>query len=212
MLRPVGSPLPLGMIGLGAGSVLLSAEQLRWVPAGEAHLVAVAVLAFTVPLQGLASVFGFLSRDGAGGTGMALLGGSWLATGVLTLLTPPGGRSQVLGLLLWFVAAALVVPVTAAALGKLAAATAFALAGVRFALTGAYERWGGTGWEHASGWLGVALSVVALYCALAFEVEDTEHRSVLPVGRHGAGRRAMDGNLLSEVDQVAGDAGVRQQL
>jgi succinate-acetate transporter protein len=212
MLRPIGSSLPLGMIGLGAASVMLSGYQLSWVPTTDAHTVGVVLLVFVVPLQFLASVFGFLGRDGAGGTGMAVLGASWVTTGLLILLGPPGSRDPVLGLLLFFDAAALLVPTVAASLGKVAAAVAFFLASARFAITGVYEYHGGKGWEHASGWLGLALCVVALYCAFAFEIEDTRHHTVLPILRHGAGRRAMQGSLLAEVEHVEQEAGVREQL
>lgn len=211
-LRPVGSPLPLGMAALAGASVMLTGYQLAWLPTAQGHDVAAAILLFAVPLQYLASVFGFLSRDSAGGTGMALLGGCWTVTGTLTLLSPPGTRSQTLGLLLFFASAVLLVPALAASLGKVAAAAAFVLAAARFALTGVYEYQGGTAWEHASGWLGLALCVLALYNAFAFEVEDTRHRTVLPVLRWGTGRQAIDGDSPAELRQVEREAGVREQL
>jgi uncharacterized protein len=211
-LRPLGSPLPLGMIALAGASVLLTGQQLSWVPAGQSHDLALAVLVFAVPMQYLASVFGFLSRDSAGGTGMALLGSCWLVTGSLLLLTPPGSRSPALGLLLFFASGALLVPVAAAAFGKLAAALAFLLAAARFAVTGVQQYVGGAAWQHAAGWLGLAVCVVALYSAFAFELEDTRHHTVLPVLRWGSGRRAMDGSLPDEVHGVQHEAGVRRQL
>jgi succinate-acetate transporter protein len=165
-----------------------------------------------VPLQYLASVFGFLARDSAGGAGMAMLGACWTVTGALTLLSPPGRRNPALGLLLLFACAALLVPALAASLGKVAAAAAFALAATRFALTGIYEYSGGTGWERASGWTGLVLCLVALYNAFAFELEDTRHRTVLPVLRWGSGRRAIDGGEPAQVRNVAREAGVREQL
>jgi len=211
-LRPIGSPLPLGMLGLGGASILLSGYQLSWLPAAQAHSIALVLLVFTLPMQYLAAVFGFLSRDGAGGTGMALLGSCWLVVGVLMLTSPPGSRSATMGLLLFFAAAALLVPATASALGKVAAAVAFLLASGRFALSGLYEYLGGSGWEHASGWVGLALCVVALYDAFAFEVEDTRHQTVLPVLRWGTGRRAMEGRVFPELVKVEREAGVREQL
>jgi hypothetical protein len=41
---------------------------------------------------------------------MALLGACWTVTGVLTLLSPPADRSPVMGLLLLFASAVLLVP------------------------------------------------------------------------------------------------------
>lgn len=211
-LRPIGSPLPLGMAALAGASVMLTGYQLSWLPAAQGHLVALVILLFAVPLQYLASVFGFFSRDSAGGTGMALLGACWTVTGVLTLLSPPGSRSPVLGFLLFFASAVLLVPASAASLGKVAAAAAFVLAAARFALTGIYEYQGGAAVEHASGWVGLALCLVALYNAFAFEIEDTRHRTVLPVLRWGTGRTAIDGTEPAQVNGVENEAGVREQL
>lgn len=212
VLRPIGSPLPLGFIALGGASVALSGVQLSWVPTIESHQVAIVVLAFAVPLQLLASVFGFLARDSVGGTGMGLLAGTWLVTGSLLATTSPGGRSQTLGLLLLFTSAALMVPTCAAALGKVAAAVVMFGAAGRFALTGIYEFRGGAGWEHVSGWWGIGLAVAALYAALAFEVEDTRRQTVLPVLRRGVGKAAVAGTIHHELERVEREAGVREQL
>lgn len=211
-LRPIGSPLPLGMAALAGASVMLTGYQLSWLPAAQAHDVAAVILLFAVPLQYLASVFGYLGRDGACGTGMALLGGCWTALGVLLVTSPPGSRNPVLGFLLFFASAVLLVPAACASIGKVAASAAFALAAARFALTGIFEYHGGTAWEHASGWLGLALCVLALYNAFAFEMEDMRHRTVLPVLRWGPGRRAMDGGKPAQVQHVQQEAGVREQL
>ncbi len=212
MLRPVGSPIPLGFSALGAASLVLSGLQLSWVPQDESHQVAIVVLTFAVPLELLASVFGFLSRDSVGGTGMGLLAGTWLATGTLLVTTTPGARSQTLGLLLFFVSAGLLVPTCAAALGKVAAAIVLFAAAARFALTGIYEYVGGSGWEQVSGWWGIGLAAFALYAALAFELEDTRRKTVLPVWRRGFGKAALAGGEHAELERIEHEAGVREQL
>lgn len=212
MLRPVGSPIPLGFSALGAASVALSGLQLSWVPQDESHQIAIVVLTLAVPLELLASVFGFLSRDSVGGTGMGLLGGTWLAIGTLLITATPGARSQTVGLLLFFISAALMVPTCAAALGKVAAAIVLFGAAVRFALSGIYEYVGGTFWEHLSGWWGIGLAAFALYAAMAFEVEDTRRKTVLPLGRRGFGKAALVGGLDAELERIEHEAGVREQL
>lgn len=212
VLRPIGSPLPLGFVALGAASVTLSGLQLGWLPVTDGRQVALVLLVFVAPLQALSSVFGFLARDSVGGTGMGMLAGAWLATGAITVTSPAGSTSRALGLLLVFVSAALLVPTVAASLGKVLAAVVMFGAAVRFALTGIYEFAGRHGWEHVSGWWGVDLGVVALYAALAFEIEDTRRRTVLPVGRHGAGRHALDGTISDDLNRVSHEAGVREQL
>lgn len=212
VLRPIGSPLPLGFLALGGASVALSATQLSWAPVTAGHQVALVVLLFPVPLQVIASVFGFLARDSVGGTGMGILAGTWLVVGAVTLLSPPGSRSTVVAVLLFFSAAALLVPVAAASLAKVVAALVMIGAAGRFALTGVYEYTGRVGLEHISGWWGVGLAALALYAALAFEVEDVRRRTILPVLRHGVGRAAVEGGIETELDRVEREAGVREQL
>lgn len=211
VLRPVGSSLPLGFLALGGASILLSGLQLGWLPPGASRQIGLLLLVFAVPAQLLASVFGFLARDSAGGTGMSILAGTWLTVSVTLLTSAPGAMSRALGLLLFFAAAAILVPAVAASLGKVLAGIVLAMAAARFTLTGIYEFRGGA-WEHASGWLGVALAAVALYGALAFEVEDTERHTVLPVLRWGTGKRAVNHGILDAVVRVSREAGVREQL
>ncbi len=214
VLRPLGSSLPLGFLALGGASVVLSGLQLGWLPTAAGHQVAIVVLVFTVPAQLLASVFGFFARDSAAGTGMSVLAASWLSIGVLQLTSPTDQPNPTLGLLLFFACAALMIPVAAAALGKVLAAVVLFMAAIRFALTGIYEfaSRAGAGWQHASGWFGVALAVVALYSALAFEIEDTKRATILPVLRWSIGKRAVTGGILDEVERVSREAGVREQL
>ena len=210
VVRPLASPLPLGFVGLAGGTIALSAQQLGWVPAGQSHSVAVAALLIAVPLQGLASLVGFLSRDPVAATGMGTLAVSWATVGVLTLLGAPGSRSPVLGVLLLFAAGAVLVSAVVAAPTKGLVAAVLGLATARFAVTGVYEYVGGRGWELAAGWIGLALCVLALYAVLAMELESTRHRPVLPTLRHGAGRVALAGT--DGIGPVHQEAGVREQL
>jgi hypothetical protein len=53
---------------------------------------------------------------------------------------------------------------------------------------------------------------VALYAALAFEVEDQRRRTVLPTFRRGSGVSAMTGDLAARVAKAHNEAGVRKQL
>ena len=108
-------------------------------------------------------------------------------------------------------AACLLVP-AAAAHAKLVPALVIATSAARFALTGIAEIDGGRSWMQAAGWLGVALAVLSAYAALALELEGSESRTVLPLGRRGASRKALDGQLSNQVADLATDPGVRQQL
>jgi succinate-acetate transporter protein len=165
-----------------------------------------------VPLQFTASVIGFLARDGVAATGMGLLAGIWLALALVTYTSPPGSTSNALGLFLAVAAVAIWIPAGSAALSKLIPAIVLATAGLRFLVTGVYQLTGDHGWEDAAGMVGLALAVIAVYAALATELEDVTKRTVLPLGRRGKGAQALDGVLYDQVAQVHKEPGVRLQL
>ncbi len=187
MLRPLGNPLPLGLLGQAVASFSLGFVQLGWIPTAELHHVAWAVLVFTVPLQGTASVLGFLSRDPVAGTGPAILAGAWAATAVDILTSPTGSTSSGLGIVLLAIGGVLLVP-TVAGITKVAVAAVLLISSARFALTGVYELTASTGWERAAGAVGLLLATVSTYAALALELEAGWGRTVLPVGRYGPAR------------------------
>ncbi|MER7341786.1 hypothetical protein ABT403_28615 [Streptomyces sp. NPDC000075] len=72
VLRPLGTPLPIGFLGLAAAAFVVSAVQLGWIPPHERHAVALVLVAFAFPLQLLAALIGFRVRDTAFATAMAL--------------------------------------------------------------------------------------------------------------------------------------------
>ena len=211
VLRPIANPLPIGLLALLVSTTSVSALQLGWIPSGQAPVVGRIVVALALFLQLPGAALGFLARDPAAGTGMAVLGGTWLAIGVTLVSTPPGTSSAGLGLALVAVAAALVVPI-AASMAKPVSVLVLSTSALRFALTGAYELSAVAAWETAAGVLGVVLGVVALYAAMAFELEDVHQRAVLPTGRRGPAKRAMLADLGEQVAGVQHEAGVRRQL
>jgi len=198
MLRPVASPLPLGFLALALATVPFTAVQLGWVPPTEARVAAIGALAATVPLQLLASVFGFLARDVVAATGMGVLAGTWGTVGLVTVTSPPGSTSPGLGVLLLTAGVCMLVPAVSAG-AKLVPATVMTLAAVRFAVTGAYELTASAGWKATAGWVGLLLGAVAVYAALALALESTQGRTVLPLGRRAPA-------------EPAGEPGVRPQL
>ena len=211
VLRPVGTPLPLGFLALAVATTVFAAVQLGWLPVDQGRIAALAALLFTVPLQLVACVFGFLARDPVAGTGMGVLAGTWAVAGASTLTASPGASSPGLGVVLLVAAACLLVP-AAAARGKLVAAAVMALSAARFAVTGVAEISGSGVWLAAAGWVGLALALLALYAAVGFEIEDVRRRTVLPLARTGAGAVAVGGAPRDEVSAVAHEAGVRKQL
>ena len=212
VLRPIATPLPLGFLALAVSTVVFSAVQLEWLSPAEGRVAALTAIAATVPLQLLSSVVGFLARDPVAATGMGVLAGTWAVVGLTTLTSPPGTVSDGLGVLLLTAALAMLVPAAAAVGSKAVPAAVMALAATRFAVTGAYELTGSAGWKAAAGWVGLLLGLLALYAALALELEGTQGRTVLPLGRRGSGEAAVSGRSSLEVPDLGGEAGVRTQL
>jgi len=183
--RPLPSPLPLGFIGLAGATLTASGLQLHWIPSSGADWMTVGLIlmVFPVPLQAIGAVMGFVARDAVAATGMGVLAATWLALGAAMFTGVPGQLSPGLGLLLIGAAGGLLVPAAVGSLTKGVAATVMGLASLRFDLTGAYEIAGTEGWRLAAGVCGLVLFAVALYAALAFEVESSYGRTVLPTGR-----------------------------
>jgi uncharacterized protein len=212
VLRPIGNPLPLGFLALAGGTLLVSGLQLGWLGQEEGSQVGLLLLAFVFPLQLVASIFGFLARDVVAGTGMGLLAGTWLSVALLQLTSEPGSTSDPLGLLLLLVAAALLVPTAAAASGKVVPAAVLATTALRFATTGAHEITASATWQDVAGIVGLVLCALALYAALALALEDARRRTVLPLGRRGAGAASTEGGLDDQLRRIEHEAGVREQL
>jgi uncharacterized protein len=211
VLRPVATPLPLGFLALALATTVFAAVQLGWIPPTEGRVAALTALLATVPLQLLASVVGFLARDPVAATGMGVLAGTWGVVGLTTYTSPPGAVSAGLGVLLLTSAVAMAVSAVSAT-AKLVPAAVMGLAGVRFAVTGAYELTGSVTWQTAAGWVGVALGALAVYAALALELEGSHGRTVLPLGRRGPGQAAVEGAGPLDPSDLAREPGVRPQL
>jgi succinate-acetate transporter protein len=191
VLRPLATPLPLGFLALLLATTAFSAVQLGWVPPTEGRIAGLTAVFATVPLQLLASVIGFWARDPVAATGMGVLTGTWGVVGISTLTSPPGATSRELGVFLVAAGVSMLVPAVSAGT-KLVPAAVMGLAGVRFAVTGAYHLTGSPDWKTAAGWVGLALAVLALYAALALELEGSHRRTILPLGRRGTGQAPMD--------------------
>lgn len=211
-LRPLAGPLTIGFLGLAGATFVVAGLNLGWVEAAEGKNVALCVLAFTVPAQFVASVVGFLARDGVAASGMGMLAGIWLAQSLVLYTAPPGSTSDALGLFLLFAAVAMWAPASAAARSKLVPAAVLSVAGLRFGCTGLYQLTGSETWQDIAGLVGLALAVLAVYAAYAAEYEDVWKASPLPLGRRGEGRLAVRGTYVEQIADVHHEPGVRKQL
>ena len=89
VLRPLGSVLPLGFFAFGAGALITAFWDLHWISQTEYEPAALALIAFVAPLELLACIFAFLSRDAAGGTAMGLFATTWAVFATFWLSVGP---------------------------------------------------------------------------------------------------------------------------
>ena len=209
-LRPVGSPLTVGMSGLAIASLVQSGLDLHWIATTQSHDVGLILLSVPFVLQLIACVFSYLARDGATGAAVGVLSVSWLAQGLVHLTAAPESRSGALGLMLLASGAMLLLSSLAVSLAKPLVGAVFALAALRFIASGIYYLGNASSWQTAGGIIGLIVVATAGYCVLAFELEGQQHRALLPTFRRGRGTAATTASTAAAVDGLAHEAGVRQ--
>jgi hypothetical protein len=208
-LRPIGSPLTIGMAGLAIGSLLQSGFDLHWIAKTQRHEVGLILLTVPFVLQLLACVFSYLARDAAAGAALGVLATTWGAIAVIHLVAAPGSRSGPEGLLLVAVGGLLALTSIAIGPAKPLPAVVFLLAALRFALAGIYQLGAAPAWRDAAGIDGLVVLGLAAYCVLAFEVEGQRRRPVLPTFRRGIARLDRGAELGIDPPVLAREPGVR---
>lgn len=212
VLRPIASPLPLAFVSFGVGSGLQSGLQLGLVPQAEIPNVALLLGGVAFPAMLLAGILAFLSRETLGATLLGLISFSWLGAALVDYASFPDQTSAAVGVFNLVLAAVLLLMGSVGVLGKPLLSALIVLASVRYGLNGVYEMTGSGGVQTASGVVGCAILLASLYGGLALGLEDVQHRTVLPFGRRGEVREAVEGDLANQVGPVAKEAGVRKQL
>jgi uncharacterized protein len=209
VLRPIGSPLPLGFFTVAIDNVVVSALQSGLLPVTDRRAVALIVFpAFVV--QVIVGVFALGARDSAAGTLMLSFATTWLIDALILYLDPPGAAAA-LGIF-YIVFAVFISFMLAAALLKRALAAVLVVAAPRFLIAGVGELTGNQAVSQAGAVLGFLLAAVALYTAFALLLEDSRGREVLPIGRQGAARQATHGSLAFELRDIERQPGVRSTL
>src|SRR3954467_15888932 len=74
-LRPIGSPLPLGLLALMCAGVLLSLLEVEALPLDQGVQIALILVGFVVPLELIAAILSFLARDTVAVTALGLFPG-----------------------------------------------------------------------------------------------------------------------------------------
>lgn len=150
-LRPLASPLPLGLYSFGIGMLLLGAQSAGWIPVKEDLQVGLVLASFVFPLEGVAAIFAFLARDTLAATVLGLFATSWLTVGLALIVGPPGTSSIALGFYLFAFAAAVIALSAVAVRGKPLIALVLMLSATRAILDGIYEVSGSLGIEAGFG-------------------------------------------------------------
>ena len=209
VLRPIGSPMPLGYFTVAIDSVVVSTLQWGVLPATAIRAVALVVFpAFVVQL--VVGLFALWSRDSIAGTLMMSFATTWLVEASIYYINPPGA-ADALGIF-FIVFAVFAVFMFASSLARRAFAVVIAVAAVRFLVAGIAELTGSRPVARTAATLGFLLAVVALYTAFALLLEDSRGREILPIGRSGAARDATHGSLAMQLRGIEQQAGVRRAL
>lgn len=212
VLRPIASPLPLGFFTFGIGSILQSALQFGLIPQADVQNLALLLGTFVFPLEILAAILAYFARESVGATILSIIAFSWLGTAVITYESAPNVTSPTIGLLYLSIALILVLLGVVGVLGKPLLATVMFLAFFRYGLNSIYELSSSASAQTASGIIGCLIFALSLYGGLALTLEDVQHRTVLPFGRRGEAKDAIEGALADQVESVGKEAGVRKQL
>ncbi|MFF5125932.1 GPR1/FUN34/YaaH family transporter [Streptomyces syringium] len=208
-LRPIASPMPLGFYAVAIASTVVGCLQLGVFEDGSQRAVAFAILPAFV-LQLLVALLAFGARDVLAATLMSCFSGMWLATSLVLALQPPGG-TRVLGVL-YAVFSLFALMAAGVAARKRALWLVLCVAVPRFAVAAAHQLTGVSWLGTASGALGLLLAAVAMYTAFALLLEDMRGVEVLPVGRGGPARAAVEGDLAVQLRDLERQAGVRRTL
>jgi uncharacterized protein len=209
-LRPIGSPLTIGMSGLAIASFVQSGFDLHWVASDQAVQIGLALVAAPFILQLIACVFSYLARDGAAGATLGVLATSWLVIGLAHITSPSSRTSGGLGLTLIAAAAVITLSALSVATGKPMVGLVFLLAALRAGTSAVYELSTVSFWQDVAGIVGLVTMGLAMYCVLAFELEGQKRGPVLPTMRRGRASLAVSNGTAAQLEGVAHEAGVRQ--
>jgi uncharacterized protein len=211
-VRPYGSVVPLGFFAFGIGMFLYAAFDAPWVPPTQGKDIGLMLATFVAPLEGVATVIAFLARDTMSGVALGLFSGSWLMTGLATMQAKPSTLSSAEGYFLIAFSIAVGLLSLVAWLGQPLIAVLLTVSVVRGVLSAVYQLGGGQGWNHAAGWLALAIFCVAMYGGLAFLLEDAKGKAILPLGRRGSSREAIEEGLEVQLAGLPDEPGVRKHL
>jgi len=181
------NPAPLGLMGFGITTLVLSVINANLVGAGATPMVLSLAFAYGGLAQLLAGMWEFRTGNTFGAVAFTSFGAFWISYFFLVTfdaakIAPAGEVGSAIGLYLWAwgIFTAMLFLCTFAS--PKALSLLFLLLTVTFILLGIGASGGSTNMTHAGGWCGIATAIVALYIATADIMQAVYKRSVLPVG------------------------------
>jgi hypothetical protein len=182
------NPAPLGLMGFGLTTLVLSFVNANIVGGGPASfpIVLGMALAFGGTAQLLAGMWEFRTGNTFGAVAFTSFGAFWISFFFLVSFNvaqlPAKEIGPALGLYLWMwgIFTGLMFLCTFAS--PRALQLLFLLLTVTFILLGIGNSGGSSSMVHAGGYVGIATGAVALYIATADIMQAVYKRSVLPVG------------------------------
>jgi succinate-acetate transporter protein len=212
VVRPYGNPLPLGFFSFGIGMALLAGIGLGVITGEQVRSTGILLAVFVFPLEFLAAVMAFLTRDTGAAGALGLFATSWAALGALHIVAPAQTTSTAVGIYLSAFALMLLPLAVAGFLGKRLLGIVLSVSIVRAGLAAAYQLGAPHALELANAAAALLLVGLAFYAGSAFLLEDLRQRTVLPVLRRGAARGAIEEDLAGQHARLPTEPGVRKQL
>jgi len=212
VVHPYATAMPLGCFAFGIGNTIVAAFLAHWIPVSDTQTVAFITLAFVAPLELIASIMAFLSRDSGAATAMGIFAGGWIIYGMQLLAFGAGASSPATGIFLILLALCLAILAVASFTGKPLIASLFCVAMLRSTTAGLLEFRSSGPLTIATVWLGLLVAALAFYCGFGLLLEDVMQRPLQMMYRTGKAKKAMVASLSEQLENVAREAGVRQQL
>jgi uncharacterized protein len=216
-LQPIAAPSILGLFGFAGSTFIVAANLAGWYGTSTSgqYLFPFA-LAFGGVAQFAAGMWAYRARDAIATAMHGTWGAFWIGYGVLQLLLATGTLAQPAGSFVelgyWFVALAIITGFgTIAALARSVALTAVLgtlTAGATLAAV--FNLAGGTGWEHAAGYVLIVSAALAAYTAGAMMIAAAWGRPVLPVGELRAPDSVVRGPVVDALEYELGEPGVKR--
>jgi uncharacterized protein len=193
-VAPVANPAPLGLIGFGMTTLLLSAINAGFISAapgptaGSAVVVLALAIAFGGAGQILAGMWEFRVGNTFGATAFTSYGLFWISFVLINTTFAPGlpkDPTPILGLyaLAWgiFTAYMFVASLGGASRGVSLVFFLLALTFITLAIAFWAKSLPSAGWNQISGIIGLLTAIAAIYCSFAFVTNANFKRTVLPV-------------------------------